>query len=133
MIACLDRGRHGDRFIVAGEFRSLERILKDLESLTGVRAPRMHLPHPLVMTFAYFEELRARCTGGTQLVSREAIRLMRARHTVSSAKAQRELGATFRPFEETARDAVAWQVAHGNDRSSSGDEVRSRSEARALS
>jgi dihydroflavonol-4-reductase len=112
MITCLDRAHHGDRFIVAGEFRALEDIMTDLASLTGVRGPTMRLPHALVMTFAFFEELRAKLTGGRQLVSRDAIRLLRWRHTVSSARATRKLGVTFRPFADTARDVVAWYAAH---------------------
>jgi dihydroflavonol-4-reductase len=38
---------------------------------------------------------------------------MHAKVAVNSAKAVRELGATFRTFEETVRDEVAWFRAHG--------------------
>jgi dihydroflavonol-4-reductase len=112
MIACLDRAHHGDRFIVAGEYRALEDILNDLAALTRVSAPTVHLPHAFVIAFAWLEELRAKCFGGRQLVSREAVRLLRSRHNVSSARAARELGATFRPFPDTARDVVAWYAAN---------------------
>jgi dihydroflavonol-4-reductase len=33
---------------------------------------------------------------------------MHAKLTVDSSRAVRELGATFRPFEDTLRDEVAW-------------------------
>ncbi len=46
-------------------------------------------------------------------MSLEGIRTMVARKFVSSEKAVRELGATFRPFEETLRDEVAWFRASG--------------------
>jgi dihydroflavonol-4-reductase len=113
MLACLDRPHHGARFVVAGGFRSLEQILKDLEAVTGLRAPTLKVPYFAVMAFAFFEELRAKWTGRKLLVSREGIRLMRARHTVSSARAERELGVTFRPFAETAQDSVRWYQQHG--------------------
>jgi dihydroflavonol-4-reductase len=113
MVAALDRASHGDRFIVGGEYRDLAVVLRDLESVTGVRAPRMRVPYALLVVFAFFLELGARLTGGKLLVSREAIRLMKARHVVSSARAARRLGATFRPFEETARDVVAWYADSG--------------------
>jgi dihydroflavonol-4-reductase len=38
----------------------------------------------------------------------EGVRTLAAALSVSSARAQRELGATFRPFEDTLRDTVAW-------------------------
>jgi len=113
MVACLEKARHGDRFIVAGEYRPLAGVLLELEAATGIKAPKLRLPHGFVMTFAFFEELRARLTGGRLLVSREAIRVMRLRHTVSSARAERRLGVTLRPFAETARDVVAWYRARG--------------------
>ena len=42
------------------------------------------------------------------LVTVEAMRLMNARLAVTSDKAVRELGATFRPLDSTVRDTVAW-------------------------
>jgi dihydroflavonol-4-reductase len=113
MIAAATRGQHGSRFIVAGEFRSLETVLQDLQTITQVRGPRLKVPFALAMGYAYFEELRARLTGGKLLVSREALLLLRARHNVTSARAQRELGTTFRPFEQTLRDTLAWYREHG--------------------
>jgi dihydroflavonol-4-reductase len=113
MVAAMDRASHGDRFIVGGQYRDLAAILLDLEAITGVRGPRLRVPYVLVLCFAFVLELVARMTGGKLLVSREAVRMMRARHVVSSARAERGLGVTFRPFAETARDVVAWYVDHG--------------------
>jgi hypothetical protein len=41
-------------------------------------------------------------------MSVEAIRLMNARLSVTSAKAEKELGVTFRPFAVTLADTVSW-------------------------
>jgi hypothetical protein len=41
-------------------------------------------------------------------MSREGIRLMNACLAVTAMKAQRELGVTFRPFEDTLADTAAW-------------------------
>jgi dihydroflavonol-4-reductase len=113
MLAAQAQAAHAARFIVAGEFRSIEQILHALAALTHIPAPRLRLPYPVVMTYAFFEELRAKLTGSPLLISREAIALMHAKPTVSSARAQRELGATFRPLEETLRDSLAWYEKHG--------------------
>jgi dihydroflavonol-4-reductase len=113
MIAASTCAQHGSRFLVAGEFRSLERVLQDLQTITQVRAPRLKVPFGLAMAYAYFEEIRAKLTGGKLLVSREALQLLRAQHSVSSARAQRALGVTFRPFEETLRDTLVWYREQG--------------------
>jgi dihydroflavonol-4-reductase len=113
MVVSMDRGRHGDRFIVGGVYRDIATILRDLEAVTGVRGPRLRLPFAFMLAFAFLEELRARLFRGKALVTREALRLMKARHSVSSARAERALATHFRPFEETARDSVAWYAASG--------------------
>jgi hypothetical protein len=77
-----------------------------LSEASGVPAPRFKPPYAFVLLYAYAEELRVRLCGGPLLVSVEAIRLMNAKHTVSSKRAERELGVTFRPFGETARAVV---------------------------
>jgi dihydroflavonol-4-reductase len=113
MVASIDRARHGDRFIVGGPYRDLAAILRDLEAVTGLRGPRLRVPFAFMLAFAFFQELAARLFGRKALVTREALRMMKARHAVSSARAERELGARFRPFEDTARDVLAWYAASG--------------------
>ncbi|HET8851078.1 MAG TPA: hypothetical protein VFN02_00985 [Ktedonobacteraceae bacterium] len=45
------------------------------------------------------------------LITLESIRTSHLKRRVSSAKALRELAWTFRPFEETLRDEIAWYRA----------------------
>jgi len=108
MIAAVEKGRAGEKYIVAGTFHSLEDVLQGLEKASGVPAPKMRLPYPVVMTFAFIQELIGRLTGRDVLVTREGVRAMHGKHRVTSAKAERELRATFRPLEETLRDVVRW-------------------------
>jgi dihydroflavonol-4-reductase len=108
MVAALERGKAGEKYIVGGEFHTIEEVLQSLEKVSGVPAPKMRLPHPLVMTFAFVQEIIGRLTGREVLVTREGVRIMHAAHRVSSAKAQRELGVTFRPLEQTLRDVLGW-------------------------
>jgi dihydroflavonol-4-reductase len=117
MIETLDKGRHGERYIVAGRYGSLEDVMKGLEKVTGIAAPKIRLPHPVVMTYAWIAETIGRLTGKEVLVSREGVRTMHAKVRLSSEKAVRELGATFRPLEETLRDVVAWYEQNPMSRS----------------
>jgi len=108
MVTALEKGRAGEKYIVAGTFHSLEDVLQGLEKASGVPAPKMRLPHPVVMTFAFIQELIGRLTGREVLVTREGVRAMHGNHRVTSAKAERELTATFMPLEETLKDVVGW-------------------------
>ncbi len=108
MVAAVDKGRHGERYIVGGAYRTVEELLRGLEAASGVAAPKLRLPHSAVMAIAWAMETWGRMTGLEVLITREGVRNLHARLAVTSAKAVAELGATFRPLTETLRDVVEW-------------------------
>ncbi len=112
MITALDKGAPGERYLVAGLYHTVEDILKGLERVTGIPAPKLRLPHAVVMAYAWAAELFGRLTGRNVLVTREAVRALHAKLRWTSRKAERELGVTFRPLEDTLRDVVAWYRDH---------------------
>ncbi len=112
MITALEKGRPGEKYIVAGEFHTLEEVLKGLEKASGVPAPKWRLPFVLVLVVAVIQETIGRLTGREVLITRESVRTMHGKYKITSGKAQRELGARFRPLEETLKDVVAWYRSH---------------------
>ena len=111
MIAAVERGSSGERYIVGGNYYTLETVFRLLEKASGIAAPTRRLPYPLAFTFAWFSELLARLRNREALVTLEGLRVLQDRTPVSSAKAIRELGTSFRPLETTLRDEVAWYRA----------------------
>jgi dihydroflavonol-4-reductase len=115
-IRAATHGQHGERYIVGGDtFRSLGQIATLVEQASGVPAPRIHLPWPVALAMATVVEQLGRLRGEQPLMTVRGIRTLRAVRRTSSAKAIRELGATFRPIEETVRDTVAWYRANRRD------------------
>jgi dihydroflavonol-4-reductase len=119
MIAAAERGRDGEKYIVGGAYATIGEVLAGLERASDVRGPRLPLPHGLAMVFATVSEVVTRLTGSPLLISREAVRTLHAKLCVTSAKAERELGARFRPLDETLRDVVAWYRSHPAGRAQS--------------
>jgi dihydroflavonol-4-reductase len=113
MVTAAERGRPGERYIVGGRALELWDLFQTLEKVSGVRAPKRRLPAALAIGIAAMLDRWSRLTGRRSPMPLEGIRTMAARKYVSSEKAVRELGATFRPFEETLRDEVAWFRATG--------------------
>ncbi|MBP0002414.1 MAG: SDR family oxidoreductase [Cyanobacteria bacterium SBC] len=107
-IDAIERGQRGERYLVAGTYLSMEKIFKTLAEVTGIPAPKQHLPYFLLLLLAGFSETYGRLSGKPILLSRAGIQNMKANKRVTSAKAMRELGVTFRPFHETLRDEVSW-------------------------
>jgi len=108
MLRIAEVGRSGERYILSGDFADLESIVRKLAVATGAKAPGARLPFAGALVMAAFAETWSRLTGTPSVMSLEGIRLMNARLAVTAARAQRELGVTFRPFENTLADAVAW-------------------------
>ena len=113
-LLAFERGRAGERYILGGEDMSLRRILELVAAATGRHAPRIRLPHDLVMPVAHIAEAWTRVFGGSEpLVTRDGVRMSRKRMYFSSAKAERELGYRRRPAKDAIADAIAWFEANG--------------------
>ena len=101
-------GRWGERYILSGNFVELGDIFANLASLTGAKPPTRKMPFVAAMALAFGAETWSRITGIASPMSVDAIRLMNARLRVTSSKAEKQLGATFRPFAGTLADTVSW-------------------------
>jgi dihydroflavonol-4-reductase len=113
IIRAADVGKSGERYIVGGAYLDFAGILATLERVTGVPAPKRNIPYALSLAVGAGAETWARLTGTKTLITLAGVRTMHAKNSVRSDKAIRELSATFRPFEDTVRDEVAWLRSHG--------------------
>ena len=104
---------HGQRFIVGGKYHSLREVVDVIARATGRPAPKGNLPSWLAIGYAYMSEAWASLTGGRAAANLAGVRTMSEKHNVSSAKAERELNASFRPLDETIHDVIAWYDQHG--------------------
>jgi hypothetical protein len=95
-------------------------------SITGARAPR-EVPTALAMAGSAVIELTARLRHHEPAVTRAGTRVLLEgnRQHLTSQRAERELGVTYRPLAETIADEAAWYRSHGillsDQRSSRGD------------
>jgi dihydroflavonol-4-reductase len=106
-------GRIGERYVLGGQDMTLREILVDVARLVGRSPPLVRLPHGLVMPIAYIAEGAARIFGHDSRITVEAVRMSRKRMFFSSAKAQRDLGYSWRAPTEALADAVRWFGEHG--------------------
>jgi dihydroflavonol-4-reductase len=112
VITAAERGRPGERYVVAGPYAGLAEIAAAVEAVTGEPAPR-RLPEPLVAVAARLGDVYERLTGRAAPLTTAATSGLRTDWRVDSSKAVAELGATFRPLEETIRDEIDWFRANG--------------------
>jgi dihydroflavonol-4-reductase len=105
-LLALEKGRHGERYILGGDNMTLSEILAEIAALYGRRPPRIRLPHAAVMPLAVGAETWARISGRDPFVSVDGLRMSRKLMFFSSDKAKRELGYAPRPAREAIRSAI---------------------------
>jgi dihydroflavonol-4-reductase len=109
-VLAYERGTVGERYILGGEDMTLGRILTEIAAITGGAAPRLRLPHGLIMPLAYGAEAWARLRGSDDepFVTVDGLRMARKTMYFSCVKACDKLGYQPRPARQALRDAVAW-------------------------
>lgn len=108
-----EKGRVGQRYILGGENVTLKQLLDTLAEVTGLPGPKFKTPYAVAYAFGALDTARARLFGGTPLAPLEAVKMARHYMWFSSAKAQKELGYSFRPAKDALREAAEWFTAHG--------------------
>lgn len=103
-----ERGRSGERYLATGtNLRNLE-FLQTINRVAG-RSRRYHrIPTRVAQAFVNAMEAQARRTGTPPPMTRNFLDYSLKPGFFTNAKAVRELGATFRPVDDTIRDAIAW-------------------------
>ncbi len=112
-VLALEKGEVGQRYILGGQDVSLRTMLADIAVLTGRRAPTIALPRRLLFPLAWGAETVARLTGREPFVTADALRMAGHHMYFTSAKAERELGYSARPYRNALADALAWFGAAG--------------------
>jgi dihydroflavonol-4-reductase len=112
-LLALDRGVIGERYILGGENISMGAVLGLVDEVTGRPVRRIRLPIAPLVPAAIVAEQVARVTGKEPRLTRDHLRMARKVMYFSSAKAQADLGYTYRPARDAVRDAIAWFAAHG--------------------
>jgi dihydroflavonol-4-reductase len=110
IVAALERGRTGERYILGGENVTLRQLAELVLAALGRRRTVVTIPNPL---------LRAITHAATRLrislpFNPDVVPYATRYWYVDSSKARRELGVSFRPARETIQSTVAWLQQAGH-------------------
>ncbi|MGC1776813.1 MAG: hopanoid-associated sugar epimerase [Xanthobacteraceae bacterium] len=112
-VAAWQKGHIGERYILGGQDVLLGDMLREIARQVGRTPPKVRLPRRLIFPIAYAAEAAAHFTGREPFVTVTGLRLAKDHMFFSSAKAERELGYSARPYREAVADAIAWFRQHG--------------------
>jgi dihydroflavonol-4-reductase len=107
-----EKGKVGERYILAGRNFTLDRLFADLSRISGVDPPAIKLPASVAVVGA-----RAATRIGLPVpVASDEVQSATLWWTYRNTKARKELGFEPRPHEETLEAAVHWQAEQLGDR-----------------
>jgi dihydroflavonol-4-reductase len=112
-LLALEQGKPGERFILGGDNLTLKEILVEIGEVTGKPAPRIQVPHEVVMPIAAVAEMWGRISNREPFVTLDGVRLARKKMFFTSERAKRRLGYRPRPASEAIVDAIDWFDRHG--------------------
>ncbi|MBC8337587.1 MAG: NAD-dependent epimerase/dehydratase family protein [Rhodospirillales bacterium] len=113
-LLAFEKGVIGERYVLGGQNMTLREILAAIADITGGKAPRMKIPHDLILPFAWLAEGWARMTGGREpFATVDGLKMAKKKMFFSHAKACRDLGYDPRPAKHALSDAVTWFREHG--------------------
>jgi nucleoside-diphosphate-sugar epimerase len=109
-LAAVDKGRNGERYLLAGEDHELAELAAEMAGLSGAKVP-MKAPGWVLKVYGRIAVLVAALTGKEPDVTPELAEIASATGaTFRSDKAVEELGYRIQPMSVAVRDNYAWLV-----------------------
>ncbi|UTR14001.1 NAD-dependent epimerase/dehydratase family protein [Salipaludibacillus sp. LMS25] len=109
IVAAIDKGRNGERYIIGGTVYEVKDIVSVLSDISGRSIPKRKPSFKLIMLMSGLMAMRAKITGKpSPIPKRDELKKLRNQKGYSSMKAKEDLGVTFRPLTTTLSDTVSW-------------------------
>jgi dihydroflavonol-4-reductase len=116
-VLALEHGTRGRSYILGGENLTLQRLLGELATVTGLPAPRLKVPRALSLAVAAVSEtVEGRMLRRHPSIPLEAARMSTSRMAFDDTRARHELGYSSRPAREALEESARWFVASGSVR-----------------
>jgi dihydroflavonol-4-reductase len=108
-INALHGGTPGEKYILSGNWVSIEELATQIERLGGAPKPSFTAPYWLAKLGAPVLNMAATISGKEPIYTRLSLDTVKNGHTmISSSKAIKHLGHKARPFSETLSDTLEW-------------------------
>jgi nucleoside-diphosphate-sugar epimerase len=112
MLAAAEHGRNGERYIISDRYLSVRDVNGIAAAAVGRKPPPIRIPLPVLKAAARVNDLAARILNRDLPLAYAGIRMAELMSPLDHSKAERELGWTPRPVEESIREAAQFFAAH---------------------
>jgi dihydroflavonol-4-reductase len=109
-----EKGRPGERYVLANENYSIKELFTLLEKVTGIRSPKLKIPYTLALAGGYFFERLIRLPFWSfVLLDTDSVKATSLKWYFDSSKSVRELGFPQTSIENTIGETVEWFKENG--------------------
>jgi len=112
-VLAAERGQAGERYLASAVGLTSKEFLETVCRVGGRKRRFFKIPIALARAFVGRLEAQATRTGEDPMLSRNFMEYSLKPGYFSGAKAERELGAVYRPFQETVADAIEYFRGRG--------------------
>ena len=111
-ILAMDKGKPGESYIIAGPPHTIIEVMAKAEQITGIPAPRLHIPPAMFKASAVLVSPLEKIVHLPETYTSEGLRSTAGvTYLGSNAKAKRELGFNPRPLEDGLRETLRYDAA----------------------
>jgi nucleoside-diphosphate-sugar epimerase len=107
-LLAMERGRPGERYILGGEDASYTEFFSTLAEISGKHFKLFKIPSFVMLAFSSLFLLSAKLFGGSPLITPSWTKRYLQDWSVSSQKAEREMGYTITPLREGLQKTFNW-------------------------
>ena len=112
-VRAAQRGRLGERYLLACRNVTLQEFATLVAQAAGVPPPRWRVPYRVALGAAWLSEVWARVTRTEPILAPAAVHSARLGQLLDGSKAVKELGLPQTPLEEAIRRALDWFRSQG--------------------
>jgi dihydroflavonol-4-reductase len=113
-ILAAEKGRPGERYVLANKNYSIKELFTLLEKVTGIRSPKLKIPYILALAGGYlFERLLRLPFSSFVLLDTDSVKATSLKWYFDSSKSVRELRFPQSPIDKTIENTVEWFKENG--------------------
>lgn len=108
VVLAAEKGKNGECYILAGHKVSVKELMKKIEAVTKVKMPTFKIARWFAYATGFLSEIYYKIVKQKPLFTSYAVYTLGTNCNFSNEKAEKELGYTIRPIDETIKDTVDW-------------------------
>lgn len=108
VVLAAEKGKNGECYILAGHKVSVKELMQKIEAVTKIKMPRFKIARWFAYATGFLSEIYYKIVKQKPLFTSYAVYTLGTNCNFSNDKAEKELGYTIRPIDETINDTVDW-------------------------